>query len=157
MPPKVKVLASGPEKLKLYRNLADTKRLVPSFVPPDRRGYGAGLFAVGKDAARDRLILDARPANLLEQANARWSKTLASAVAVTGLVLPRDRTMLFAGADLRDCFYCGFSRSLCMQRRLKSYLVWAWSLTTSCASTRFSPLRCRRCVLGVFAAPAPIA
>ena len=104
-PPKVKVLAALPEKLKLYRNLADTKRLVPSLEPPERRGFGAGLFAVGKDAARDRLILDARPANSLEDGGSRWSKTLASAVAVTGLVLARDRTYLFSGADLKDCFY----------------------------------------------------
>ena len=104
-PPKVKVLAALPEKLKLYRNLADTKRLVPSPEPPERRGFGAGLFAVGKDAARDRLILDARPANSLEDGGSRWSKTLASAVAVTGLVLARDRTYLFSGADLKDCFY----------------------------------------------------
>lgn len=104
-PPRVKVLATVPEKLKLYRNLADTKRLVPLQEPPERRGFGAGLFAVGKDAARDRLILDARPANGLEDGGSRWSKTLASAVAVTGLVLPRDRTYLFSGADLKDCFY----------------------------------------------------
>ncbi|CAE7935443.1 unnamed protein product, partial [Symbiodinium necroappetens] len=75
-PPKVKVLAAVQEKLKLYRALADSQRLVPALEPPERAGFGAGLFAVGKDESRDRLILDARPGNGLEQ-----------------------------GADLKDCFY----------------------------------------------------
>ncbi|CAE7428465.1 unnamed protein product, partial [Symbiodinium microadriaticum] len=104
-PPRVKVLARVPEKLKLYRALADTGRLQPARFPKGREHLGAGLFVVGKDQDRDRLILDARPANGLELGTSVWTKSLASAVAVSNLVLEKDRCFLFSGADLRECFY----------------------------------------------------
>ena len=104
-PPRVKVLARVPEKLKLYRALADTGRLQPARFPKGREHFGAGLFVVGKDQDRDRLILDARPANGLELGASVWTKSLASAVAVSNLVLEQDRCLLFSGADLRECFY----------------------------------------------------
>ena len=105
VPPKVKILAKVEERLLLLRALADTKRLVPGQRVRGREDYGAGLFAVVKNEEKDRLILDARPANLLETGESLWTRTLASAVAVSNLVLQPDRTMLFSGADLRDCFY----------------------------------------------------
>ena len=104
-PPKVKILAKVEERLLLLRALADTKRLVPGQRVPGREDYGAGLFAVVKNELKDRLIRDARPANLLEEGVSLWTRTLASAVAVSNLVLEPHRTMLFSGADLRDCFY----------------------------------------------------
>ena len=104
-PPRVKVLGRASEKLKLYRALADTGRLRPARFPRGREHLGAGLFVVGKDQDRDRLILDARPANGLELGASVWTKSLASAVAVSNLVLEDDRCLLFSGADLRECFY----------------------------------------------------
>ena len=104
-PPKVKILAKVEERLLLLRALADTQRLVPGRRVPGREDFGAGLFAVVKNEVKDRLILDARPANLLELGVSLWTRTLASAVAVSNLVLEPNRTLLFSGADLRDCFY----------------------------------------------------
>ena len=65
-PPKVKILAKVEERLLWLRALADTQRLVPGRRVPGREDFGAGLFAVVKNEVKDRLILDARPANLLE-------------------------------------------------------------------------------------------
>eukprot|EP00439_Symbiodinium_sp_Y106_P076285 s1878_g15.t1 len=93
------------EKLLLLRALADTNRLEPGQRVCGREGFGAGLFAVVKNEQKDRLILDARPANMLEVGLSRWTRTLASAAAVSNLVLEPDRTFLFSGADLRDCFW----------------------------------------------------
>ncbi|CAE7286931.1 unnamed protein product [Symbiodinium microadriaticum] len=57
----------------------------------------------------DRLILDARPANALEDfpCPGRWVHTLASAACLGGIVieLKEGQTLLLAGADLVDCFY----------------------------------------------------
>ena len=101
----MKILAKVEEKLLLLRALADTNRLEPGQRVCGREGFGAGLFAVVKNEQKDRLILDARPANMLEVGLSRWTRTLASAAAVSNLVLEPDRTFLFSGADLRDCFY----------------------------------------------------
>ncbi len=37
-----------------------------------------GIFAVPKDGARDRMVLDARPPNMLEDATCPWINSLAS-------------------------------------------------------------------------------
>lgn len=43
-----------------------------------------GLFAVPKDGERDRMVLDARPPNLLEDASCPWINTLASVAQLAG-------------------------------------------------------------------------
>ncbi|CAE7260782.1 unnamed protein product [Symbiodinium microadriaticum] len=93
------------ERLLLYRALADSERLVVAEPPPGREKFGAGLFCVPKSAEKDRLILDARPANSLEEVCSRWTRTLASASAVTSIILEPGQILLLAGADLKDCFY----------------------------------------------------
>ena len=104
-PPPVRILAKAEERLLLYRALADSERLVVAEPPPGREKFGAGLFCVPKSAEKDRLILDARPANSLEEISSRWTRTLASASAVTSIILEPGQILLLAGADLKDCFY----------------------------------------------------
>ena len=105
-PPFVKILADSTEKLQLLRALARSGRLQPlSSVPPERVAWGAGLFCVAKSETKDRLILDARPANELEDFPGRWVHTLASAACLGGIVLKEGQTLLLAGTDLVDCFY----------------------------------------------------
>ncbi|OLQ14910.1 hypothetical protein AK812_SmicGene905 [Symbiodinium microadriaticum] len=94
-----------PPRLENDLDYSAKDRLVPGRRVPGREDFGAGLFAVVKNEVKDRLILDARPANLLELGVSLWTRTLASAVAVSNLVLEPNRTLLFSGADLRDCFY----------------------------------------------------
>ena len=104
-PPPVRILAKAEQRLLLYRALADSERLVVAEPPPGRERFGAGLFCVPKSAEKDRLILDARPANSLEDVCSTWTRTLASAAAVSSIVLEPDQILLLAGADLKDCFY----------------------------------------------------
>lgn len=78
------ILADPQQKLLLLRALARSGRLEPlSCVPQERADWPAGLFAVAKDGERDRLVLDARPANELEDFPGRWVHSLASAACLT--------------------------------------------------------------------------
>ena len=57
----------------LYRKLAESGRLLPVKVDEGRLSYAAGLFSVTKDLEKDRLILDCRPAKVLEEAPSMWT------------------------------------------------------------------------------------
>ena len=105
-PPFVKLLGQRREVLKLLRGLAETGRLqILTDVPADRKGWGAGLFCVAKDAGRDRLVLDGRPANLLESFPGHFVHSLAASSCLGGIVLRPGQTLVMSGTDLEDCFY----------------------------------------------------
>ena len=103
--PRVKVNATHEEKLLLFKKLADTNRLKPVSSESLRPPYWSGLFSVGKDAARDRLILDARPPNKLETVKTAWCQSMAYGPSLCDLVLRDDATLVSSGLDLRDFFY----------------------------------------------------
>ena len=105
-PPFVKILARPVERMRLLKALSDSGRLAPlPAVPLSIADWGAGLFCVAKDAQRDRLVLDARPANLLESFPGRWVHSLASATALAGIILEPNELLRMSGTGLRDCFY----------------------------------------------------
>ena len=99
-PPRVRILASRSERLELFAKLASSGRLNPVRVSKDRLRFGAGLFAVGKDLERDRLILDCRPANTLERPPSRWTSSLASPACLLQLVIAPDQEIRVSTADL---------------------------------------------------------
>ena len=103
--PKVRVHADAANLVGLYKKLADSGRLQP--VPSScRRGpFVSGLFAVCKDLHRDRLILDARPPNLLERQQGRWTAAMASPSLLTDLTLADNEDLICSGEDLKDFFY----------------------------------------------------
>eukprot|EP00439_Symbiodinium_sp_Y106_P053070 s5693_g7.t1 len=74
-------------------------------VDPGRLPYAAGLFAVLKDTKRDRLILDSRPANVLEEPPHFWTSSLAGASALLPIVLEPGQVLRISAAALRDFFY----------------------------------------------------
>lgn len=104
-PPPVKVNATVGEKLLLFRKLADCGRLKIVDKEYDRYPYVSGLFAVGKSEVKDRLILDARPPNLLEAPRTVWCASMASSSCLTDLVIEPQRIMVCSGLDLTDYFY----------------------------------------------------
>eukprot|EP00435_Cladocopium_sp_Y103_P056283 s1516_g19.t1 len=115
-PPRLRVHCSRQEKVKLFELLDASDRLrihLPSEVTPY---FGSGLFSVTKDLARDRLILDSRGANLLEQPPQRWIRSLASAESLTRLTLEDDFDLACSGNDLRD-FYFLFHATSSRSRR----------------------------------------
>ena len=77
-PPHVQVRGSRKEVLGLLKKLDRTQRL-SLFLPEEvRMSYRAGLFALAKNLTLDRLILDARPANQLEEGINEWTSLMAS-------------------------------------------------------------------------------
>eukprot|EP00438_Fugacium_kawagutii_P001100 Skav235078 [mRNA] locus=scaffold2106:3814:8424:- [translate_table: standard] len=115
-PPKLRVHCSRSAKIKLFDLLDSSSRLrlhLPHEVLPD---YGSGMFCVGKDLLKDRMILDSRGANLLESPPARWIRSLGSAESLTRLVLEEDELLQVSGNDLRDFYYL-FSATPSRSRR----------------------------------------
>ena len=103
--PHVQVKGKRKEILKLLARLDKTGRLA-IFAPQSvRDGYGSGMFALMKNAEKDRLILDARPSNCLEQPLAEFTQCMGSPVPILDMVLPADRILLMSGEDLRDYYY----------------------------------------------------
>ena len=104
-PPTMRIHCSKKEKIKLLELLDSSDRLslhLPEEVVPV---YGNGLFCVAKDLQRDRLILDARGANILERPPNRWIKALAGGDLLTSAVLEDHELLVSSGNDLRDFYY----------------------------------------------------
>eukprot|EP00435_Cladocopium_sp_Y103_P062852 s652_g24.t1 len=104
-PPRVLVRASKENKVLLYKKMADIGLLKPVMPGTFHEFYQNGLFAVPKDGARDRMVLDGRPANMIDRGQQRWSQAMASATALAGICLPATHDLVCSGEDLRDCFY----------------------------------------------------
>ena len=104
-PPKVQVRASPKEKIKLYQKMAASHMLQPLAKGSYDEDFRSGLFSVGKDAERDRMVLDGRPANMLDPGQQKWSRSMASADCLSGIHLEDDQALVCGGEDLKDYFY----------------------------------------------------
>ena len=67
--------------------------------------FANGLFAVIKDALKDRLILDARVPNLYERALTFWTYTMASIYPLLNYYLPPAHVFTLHAVDLSDFYY----------------------------------------------------
>ena len=103
--PVVHIRATKENKMLLLKKLRASGRLEPLNKADVRRGALSGLFAAPKSLTRDRLILDARPANMADVALNKWCKTMASAAALCDICLEDDQVLAASGEDLRDFFY----------------------------------------------------
>ncbi|CAK9021478.1 unnamed protein product [Durusdinium trenchii] len=104
-PPAVHIRATRQNKLDLLKKLCDSGRLKPVHRDNVRSSFLSGLFAAPKNLTRDRLILDARPANMADKALQKWCKSMASAAILSDIVLEDDEILIASGEDLRDFFY----------------------------------------------------
>ena len=103
--PAVSVHGTHGEKVELYKKLADCNRLRPVPKELTRDPYVSGLFTVNKNTKLDRLILDARPPNLLEQSRSFWCGTMASCSGLGDILLDESEALVCSGLDLKDFFY----------------------------------------------------
>ena len=103
--PTVKINASNEEKIALFKKLADCGRLRQIQRKADRHPFVSGLFCVGKNEQKDRLILDARPANMLERPKTVWCSSMASGTCLSEIIIRDDRVIVCSGLDLTDYFY----------------------------------------------------
>ena len=121
-PPRVQIHASTTEKVKLLHLLNRSGRLVFRKVSDAFRGFGNGLFCVSKNLEVDRLILDGRPANLLQVPPDHYILTMASTSALLGVHLKPHEKLLFSGDDLSNFFYMF---KVGPQRASRNFLDWA--------------------------------
>lgn len=70
-----------------------------------RGGYQAGMFSLMKSLQRDRLILDSRPANCLEEPLAAFTQCMGSPVPLLDYELEKGCILLASGEDLKDYYY----------------------------------------------------
>lgn len=104
-PPNVRVFASPDNKVALFKKLAESGRLAPISGTLRRQNFTSGMFSVHKDESRDRLVLDGRPANMLDAKQTMWCKSMASPSALNSIFLKAEHVLLCSGEDLRDFFY----------------------------------------------------
>ena len=104
-PPPVKLFGQEAEIWKLFKKLDETGRLGIVKDTEVLPGLQAGLFAVGKDSSKDRLIFDSRPFNTLESPPARWVASMSSALNLTDIHLKENQDLTCSGTDLREFYY----------------------------------------------------
>ena len=106
-PPKVKVRIKQRDRLRFLELLDSTSRLALLRGDAVRPGYLNGVFTVPKDEERDRMVLDARPPNGLEQTEERWIRSLASTQQLQHYFVEDDEAVYLFAEDLRE-FYHAF-------------------------------------------------
>lgn len=104
-PPRVQVSGERSEILKLLHRLDDTDRLEIFPAGSIRMTHRAGLFCLPKSLQKDRLILDSRPQNELEDQLLAWTQSMASAMPLLGLELREEEALAISGEDLKDFYY----------------------------------------------------
>ncbi|OLP79985.1 hypothetical protein AK812_SmicGene39667 [Symbiodinium microadriaticum] len=107
-PPKVRFRARDKQaRLELLALLDASDRL--TLFPADGVSLQGccGLFTVPKSSDRDRLIVDARPGNLVQLGDNRWLALMPTAAYLLGLELMPEEALWASGTDLRD-FYHNF-------------------------------------------------
>ena len=105
-PPQVRLQASHHEALALFEFLDRHHRLHLAPASQIRKDRTCGAFALLKDAEKDRLIIDARAANELEETHRTFCQTLGAVSALLQIELPEGKNLLLSGTDLRDYYYC---------------------------------------------------
>ena len=104
-PPKVQVRASQKEKINTFKRMHQAGMLEVIDPATTRGAYLSGLFCVHKDAQRDRLILDSRPANMADRGQNLWCGSMASATTLAQIHIEDHLCLEMSGEDLKDFFY----------------------------------------------------
>eukprot|EP00438_Fugacium_kawagutii_P000120 Skav218734 [mRNA] locus=scaffold1346:878540:884943:+ [translate_table: standard] len=120
--PRVRVRATLTEKLALLQLLNKSNRLTFRGMDEVKAGFGNGLFCVPKDLKVDRLILDGRPANLLQKDCNRFIMTMGSSGSLLGIHLRPHEKLLLSGDDLSNFFY---TFKVNYDRGTRNFLDWA--------------------------------
>ena len=89
-----------------FLRLLDASGRLALFRPDEvRQQFLSGVSAVGKDAKRDRLIMDSRRPNLLARPMGRWIHSLASGEGLCRLQLLSDEELFLSSNDVRDFYH----------------------------------------------------
>eukprot|EP00434_Breviolum_minutum_P008186 symbB.v1.2.007217.t1/scaffold441.1/size205278/4 len=119
-PPRVQIRASRQRSKELLRFLDRHHRLALAPAEKINTKLCCGAFSLIKDSKKDRLIVDARPPNLVEPTLTSWCKTLGAVSAVLQIELRPNHQLYMWGTDLRDYYYCfSVSDKRCMRNSLQ--------------------------------------
>ena len=119
-PPRVQIRASRQQSKELLRFLDRHHRLALAPAEKINTKLCCGAFSLIKDSKKDRLIVDARPPNLVEPTLTSWCKTLGAVSAVLQIELRPNHQLYMSGTDLRDYYYCfSVSDKRCMRNSLQ--------------------------------------
>ena len=133
VPPRVQIKANKEQSQSLLRFLDRHHRLSLEREKDIQPKLCCGAFALLKDAKKDRLIVDARPANSIEPTMNKWCKTLGSVSALLQIELAPGKNLYMSGTDLRDYYYCfAVSEKRCRRNTLKMPISQAFAKTLSC-------------------------
>lgn len=139
-PPRVRVHVSKHNEVKLLETLDSCERLQLLPEKEVRMAYRNGMFSIPKDAAKDRMVLDARPPNVLEDGkDSLWIHSLGSVSQFSHFFLQPDEVARMFSEDIRE-FYHAFCISpqrlrrnaLAMEVRpqqvshLRCFRPWMW-------------------------------
>eukprot|EP00435_Cladocopium_sp_Y103_P020927 s3291_g5.t1 len=106
--PRVRVHASSRNKVKLLETLDKCKRMQLLPQGEVRMEFRNGMFSIPKDAVKDRMVLDARPPNALEDGrDSQWINSLGSVAQFNHFFLEEDEVARLFSEDIRE-FYHAF-------------------------------------------------
>ena len=145
--PKVKVNATKRNVLRLLELLDSTGRLKLVRADRIRARLRCGVFALAKDGSRDRLILDARPPNLVEQTESRWVRSLGSLEQLQFLFLPPDLNLETYTEDLKE-FYHSFiiTEQRCLRNALAVDLAYEDVCHLACCASELKGHKIAPCL-----------
>ncbi len=104
--PRVKVRCKAGQRLRILEQLDEVQRLSLFRAEDCRMGFANGLFGIPKDQERDRMILDARRPNSVEESERRWIFSLGSLAQFQYIYLEDDEDMYLHAEDLREFYHC---------------------------------------------------
>ena len=132
-PPRVQIRASRQQSKELLRFLDRHHRLALAPAEKINKKLCCGAFALIKDSKKDRLIVDARPANLVEPTLTSWCKTLGAVSAVLQIELRPNCQLYLSGTDLRDYYYCfSVTDKRCMRNSLQMPISESFARELNC-------------------------
>lgn len=103
--PRVRLRATRPNQIQLFKNLDDTDRLAlfPLSAVADRPRSGG--FSVTNNMEKDRFVLDARPPNACERTLKKWTYLMGALGPLLGFYLPYGCVLAIYADDLSDWYY----------------------------------------------------
>lgn len=136
--PHVKMHCSREAKIRLFELLDKGGRLSLHYESEIRPSFASGMFSVVKSLDRDRLILDSRPANLLEVPLQRWIRSLATGESLSQICLDDDEILLSSGNDVRDYYHrFAVSTERCRRNVLAGHILPSEVSHLSCFRSEF--------------------
>ena len=104
-PPRVSFRCKGADVVAFLELLDSSNRLALVPKAKVRLAFRNGAFSIHKDASRDRMVLDARPPNLLETNDDPWIRSLGSLSQFNHYFLKPEQQAFIYAEDLREYYH----------------------------------------------------